>query len=113
MSVNILHISDLHFRAPAELNKNICQSNTDFCNEFISYIKGIGNIDYLIFTGDAINQGYVKAFKNAKTFLAENPEIFDEVEQAVRDKMLSKDSGSEEEKDEEAPAKGAKSESDK
>ena len=69
MSVNILHISDLHFRAPAELNKNICQSNTDFCNEFISYIKGIGNIDYLIFTGDAINQGYVKAFKNAKTFL--------------------------------------------
>lgn len=69
MSVNILHISDLHFRAPAELNKNICQSNADFCNEFISYINGIGNIDYLVFTGDAINQGYVKAFSDAKIFL--------------------------------------------
>ena len=61
------------------------------------------------YKGERIGQGR----ENAKTFLAENPEIFDEVEQAVRDKMLSKDSGSEEEKDEEAPAKGAKSEADK
>lgn len=70
MSVKILHISDLHFRAPAELNKNICQSNEDFCDEFISYIKSIGKkIDYLIFTGDAINQGYVRALEEATGFL--------------------------------------------
>lgn len=70
MSINILHVSDLHFRAPAELNKNICQSNEDFCDEFIGYIKeDIGKIDYLIFTGDAINQGYLKAFDDATRFL--------------------------------------------
>lgn len=70
MSINILHISDLHFRAPSEQDKNIFYSNKDFCKEFIGYIKEkIGRIDYLIFTGDAINQGYVKALDDATKFL--------------------------------------------
>ena len=72
MGVKILHISDLHFRAPNELDKNIYQSDPEFCKEFIGYIKkNIGGIDYLVFTGDAINQGYVKAFDDAKKFLEE------------------------------------------
>lgn len=69
MSIKILHISDLHFRAPKELDKNISQSDANFCDEFISYINGIGKIDYLIFTGDAINQGYFKALEDATEFL--------------------------------------------
>lgn len=69
---NILHISDLHFRAPSEQDKNIFYSNKDFCKEFVRYIKEkIGKIEYLIFTGDAINRGYVKAFNDAKKFLDE------------------------------------------
>lgn len=72
MSINILHISDLHFRAPSEQNQNIYYSNKDFCEKFISYIKeNFGKIEYLIFTGDAINQGYIKAFDDAKKFLDE------------------------------------------
>lgn len=72
MSINILHISDLHFRAPSEYDKNIFYSNQDFCKEFVSYIKEkSGKIDYLIFTGDAINQGYVKALEDATRFLNE------------------------------------------
>lgn len=72
MSINILHISDLHFRAPSEQDKNIYYSNKDFCKEFVSYIKDkIGEVDYLIFTGDAINQGYLKAFDDAIKFLEE------------------------------------------
>ena len=39
------------------------------------------------YKGERIGQGR----ENAKTFLAENPDIFDEVEQAVRDKMLTHD----------------------
>jgi 3',5'-cyclic AMP phosphodiesterase CpdA len=69
MSINILHISDLHFRAPSEHDKNIYYSDSNFCAEFVDYIKKIGKVDYLIFTGDAINQGYVKAFEDAKLFL--------------------------------------------
>ncbi len=69
MSVNILHISDFHFRSPSERDKNVCYSNPNFINEFISYINEIGQIDYLIFTGDAINQGYTTAFNDAKEFL--------------------------------------------
>ena len=72
MSARILHISDLHFRAPSEHDKNIYYSDSNFCDDFIKYINNnIGNIDYLIFTGDAINQGYVKAFDDAKKFLEE------------------------------------------
>lgn len=68
MSTNILHISDLHFRSPSEQDKNIYYSNSNFCDEFASFVNEHGKPDYLIFTGDAINQGYVKAFDDAKIF---------------------------------------------
>ena len=51
MSTNILHISDLHFRSPSEQDKNIYYSNSNFCDEFASFVNEHGNPDYLIFTG--------------------------------------------------------------
>ena len=55
------------------------------------------------YKGDRIGQGR----ENAKNFLAENPEIFEEVEQAVRDKCLTKAEGEEETETADAAVKKA------
>lgn len=70
MSLNILHISDLHFGT----NSVKDQQSTRYCDTFVSsFIKELKRkkIDYLIVTGDIANSSKKMEYKKASAFLNE------------------------------------------
>lgn len=66
MSINILHISDLHFGTKADSDKT--RYSESFVKSFIESLEK-NKIDYLIVSGDIANKSKEKEYKEASTFL--------------------------------------------
>ena len=67
MSLNILHISDLHFVTEADKDKS--RYSESFVEDFINEFKGETNIDYLIVTGDIADKSKKEEYNTASKFL--------------------------------------------
>ena len=66
MSINILHISDLHFVTKADKDKT--RYSESFVECFINEFKNI-RIDYLIVSGDIADKSKEMEYKTASEFL--------------------------------------------
>lgn len=68
MSINILHVSDLHFGTNSQKDKESTRYNEDFVFSFISQFDKI-KIDYLIVSGDVANKSATMEYNKALKFL--------------------------------------------
>ena len=66
MSINILHISDLHFGT--KKNESNTRYNDSFVGMFLDQFKDI-KIDYLLVSGDIANESKVLEYETASVFL--------------------------------------------
>lgn len=80
MSINILHISDLHFGTNSQKDKESTRYCEDFVSSFISQFDDT-KIDYLIVSGDIANKSATMEYKKAQEFL----------NKVVKDLKISKD----------------------
>lgn len=65
MNFKILHLSDMHIASNEDSNHKMLRNN------LVNYIKGIGDIDAIIITGDIVDRYDKKAFSVGKDFVGE------------------------------------------
>jgi len=70
----LLHLSDIHFHEPYCLDKD---SDTDhpvrvaLLNDIEELVKGLGNVDAILISGDIAQKGHTDEYKTAKAWLAD------------------------------------------